>query len=260
MGLPDTGKQATPINILFSSIYLKYTCLARSATTSFAVTSLILGKLKIPSIWMNRRCTKPLARCIREISCLIRFGLACWYILDPVDTSSEIRIQNKHGISIRKQWKLAKFFAVIYGIKSHDQNGFNPRYLASVLLDCILSNVLQSHLWWPWLQTCIDDFLDYVKAIQTEFSSAGRTLPEFTAQTFLERLVQARRNLSIGDLHESLDEIHKRVKPLHWESEDDLKDLELEVSRIVANVIGLAIVTSVNFPMGMSQTCITRRF
>ena len=72
--------------------------------------------------------------------------------------------------------------------------------------------------------------------------------------------MQARRNLSIGDLHESLDEIHKRVKPLHWESEDDLKDRELEVSRIVANVIGLAIVTSVNFPMGMSQTCITRHF
>jgi hypothetical protein len=71
--------------------------------------------------------------------------------------------------------------------------------------------------------------------------------------------VQGRRNISVGELHPSLDEIHKRVKPLHWEDEDDLKDQELEVSRIVANVLGLAIVTSVNFPMSMSfaQICIT---
>lgn len=64
--------------------------------------------------------------------------------------------------------------------------------------------------------------------------------------------MQARRNLSIGDLHPSIDEIHKRIKALHWENESDLKDREFEVSRIVANVLGLAIVTSVNFPMGTS--------
>jgi hypothetical protein len=94
--------------------------------------------------------------------------------------------------------------------------------------------------------------LIYVKSIGAEFSPEGRKLPQFSAQTFLERLVQARRNLSIGDLHPSLDEIHERVKALHWESKDDLKDQEFEVARIVANVLGLAIVTSVSFPMGMS--------
>jgi hypothetical protein len=94
--------------------------------------------------------------------------------------------------------------------------------------------------------------LHYFKTTQVEFSSEGRKLPQFSAQTFLERLVQGRRNISIGDLHPSIEEIHKRVKALHWEDENDLKDQELEVSRIVANVLGLAIVTSVNFPMSMS--------
>lgn len=65
-------------------------------------------------------------------------------------------------------------------------------------------------------------------------------------------VVQARRNISIGDVHPSPDEIFKRAKRMHHcEDENDLKDQELEVSRIVANVLGLSIVTSVNFPMAI---------
>lgn len=95
-----------------------------------------------------------------------------------------------------------------------------------------------------WLQTYINDVGSYVERVCKEFSS---TLSALTAQTFLEH-----RNISTGDLHPSIDEMRKRVKSIHpWEDENDLTDQEFEVSRIVANVLGLSVVTSVNFPLGI---------
>lgn len=114
----------------------------------------------------------------------------------------------------------------------------------------------------PWLQSCIKDVVQYVERVYKEFSSTGNTLPAFTPQTFLERVVQARRISDLEPPPAHFDEIRKRVKPVHyWQNENDLKDQETEESRIVANVLGLSVVASVKFPLGMSiQTCTTRHF
>lgn len=101
----------------FSSTYL-----AHSVTTSFA-TSL---KIPSPSAWANKRCTRPLVRCIREVF-MIKFEIPYWSSLRPVDTSSEIRIQNRPGLSALKLWELEGLFAIIYGIKFQNQSGSKPR-------------------------------------------------------------------------------------------------------------------------------------
>ncbi|KAF8797699.1 heme peroxidase [Phlegmacium glaucopus] len=111
-----------------------------------------------------------------------------------------------------------------------------------------------SHLMGPWLQTCSDDIVQYVGRVYKEFSLMGNILPAFTPQTFFERVVQARRISDLEPQPAHFDEIRNRVKAIDfWQNENDVKDQEIEDSRIVANVLGLSVLASVKFPLALIQ-------
>lgn len=87
----------------------------------------------------------------------------------------------------------------------------------------------------------------------------GIHLDAHTAQTFLQRAVQANRLIPLpkSDLERRINDkiaakITKGTKPTQEQLDDIMRDIE--VSRIVANILGLAAVTAVNFPQGLKRS------
>lgn len=103
--------------------------------------------------------------------------------------------------------------------------------------------------------------------MQTMYSTAqqlvavyfgGITLESFTAQTFFERVVQASRLIPIPKDNMELfiaQKLASRVQGDEPTQKDhDEAERDIEVSRIVASILGLAAVTAVNFSQGR-DTC-----
>ena len=97
------------------------------------------------------------------------------------------------------------------------------------------------------------DFKNYLYRILREFSLEGLELPQHSATTFLDRMVKANRThrLSLG----------KKVQEAHLKAllkrDGTLEDMDLferedflERSRTLANILGLATVTSVKYAQG----------
>ena len=97
----------------------------------------------------------------------------------------------------------------------------------------------------------VEGFQSYVNGLLKEFSPGGYTLPQHSATTFLDRMVKSNRThgLSLG---KHAQEGH--LKEL-MESQGDIDQFEkedfLERSRTLANILGLAVVTSVNYAQGL---------
>jgi len=84
-----------------------------------------------------------------------------------------------------------------------------------------------------------------------EFSPGGYTLPQYSATTFLDRMVKSNRThgLSLGRLAQEghLKELMESRKEIDLFEREDF----LERSRTLANILGLAVVTSVNYAQGL---------
>jgi len=103
----------------------------------------------------------------------------------------------------------------------------------------------------------VENVQSYVNRLLKEFGPGGYTLPQHSATTFLDRMVKSNRThgLSLGKLAQE-----ERLKEL-IESQNDMKDLFekedfLERSRTLANILGLAVVTSVNYAQGVIISCL----
>ena len=98
----------------------------------------------------------------------------------------------------------------------------------------------------------VESIQSYVHRLLKEFGPGGYILPQHSATTFLDRMVKANRThgLTLGKLAQE-----GHLKEL-MESQKDMKDFFeredfLERSRTVANIVGLAVVTSVNYAQGL---------
>lgn len=84
---------------------------------------------------------------------------------------------------------------------------------------------------------------------------SGKSLPQHTALSFLDRIVKSNRHFRLGDLTK-----HGHLRNIVNIPEDDFDILKreeaLEKRRIVANVLGLAVVTSVKYAQGMLNSFI----
>lgn len=84
-----------------------------------------------------------------------------------------------------------------------------------------------------------------------------KDLSTSTSQSFLRRVVQANRLIPLPKdelvaLTKEKLEALKKSKTLVTSKHVDNAEREIEVSRVVANVLGLAAVTAVNIPQGAS--------
>jgi len=76
---------------------------------------------------------------------------------------------------------------------------------------------------------------------------SGKELPQHSALTFLGRIVKSNRIFRLDDLTK-----HGHLRNISEDDPDITKREEsLEKRRMVANILGLAVVTSVNYAQGM---------
>ncbi|KAF5376137.1 hypothetical protein D9615_007704 [Tricholomella constricta] len=104
-------------------------------------------------------------------------------------------------------------------------------------------------------------FSEYLHRIFSEMSEAGKALPQHSALTFLDRLVKSNRTRAfrLGKLteEEHLKQLTKEHldnlvrSPGHPSNGIVLREELLEERRVIANILGLAVVISVNY----AQTC-----
>ncbi|KAF9006969.1 hypothetical protein BDQ17DRAFT_1407526 [Cyathus striatus] len=98
--------------------------------------------------------------------------------------------------------------------------------------------------YFQFLKNSVFAFLGFWRRVQEELK--GKPLPDETAQTFLMRLVRASRNISIEEFRDH-QEFVKLLSGKDSESQNDV----LNQSRLVATILGLAVVTAVSY----SQVC-----
>jgi hypothetical protein len=99
----------------------------------------------------------------------------------------------------------------------------------------------------------IENLRRYVSRVLREFSPEGLKLPQHSATTFLDRMVKANRTHSLS-LGKAVQEAHLN-RLCESQGIGDLTDLFqkedfIERNRALANTLGLAVVTSVNYAQG----------
>ncbi|KAG6856837.1 hypothetical protein H0H87_012895 [Tephrocybe sp. NHM501043] len=96
----------------------------------------------------------------------------------------------------------------------------------------------------------VNDFVAYLNRLRLEISDKGIELPQFSALTFLNRLVKSNRTQAFR-LGEMVTEGHLKslttLSPDQMINEIAVREERLEESRVLANILGLAVVTSVNY-------------
>lgn len=111
--------------------------------------------------------------------------------------------------------------------------------------------VLIASKWIKYFKSCVMDLHAWFTRIREEMGS-GKPLPQHTALTFLDRIVKSNRHFRLGNLTE-----HGHLRDIvRLEDVSDILKREetLEKRRVASNVLGLAVVTSVNYAQGMSTS------
>ncbi|KAF8064174.1 heme peroxidase [Lyophyllum atratum] len=106
------------------------------------------------------------------------------------------------------------------------------------------------------LEGVLNDLLSYFNRIRLEMSEEGKTLSQHSAMTFLDRIVKSNRTeaFRLGKLTKE-----GHLEPLvdvpadHAFDEIIVREEGLEEPRIIANIIGLAVVTSVKYANACAQ-------
>ncbi|TFK37629.1 heme peroxidase [Crucibulum laeve] len=102
------------------------------------------------------------------------------------------------------------------------------------------------HSW----KTHVTDGTAFVQRIREEFSWKGKSLKPPTTVIFLRRMVNANKSFDLryGHMPEDLQKIY-----LNGHSNTDHRGAEFERKRVIANVLGLAVVTAVNYAQACAQ-------
>jgi hypothetical protein len=97
----------------------------------------------------------------------------------------------------------------------------------------------------------VTDVYNFLVQIRQELGP-GKLVSEPVTVTFLDRMLKANRNFKLGKLTK-----YGHLGDLLTVSKGDFEILEreeaLEKRRVVANVLGLAVVTAVNYAQGISD-------
>ncbi|KAF8623795.1 hypothetical protein AX17_007298 [Amanita inopinata Kibby_2008] len=96
--------------------------------------------------------------------------------------------------------------------------------------------------------------MKFTAQLREEYSSSGKKLPRNSAQTFLDRMMKASKSRPLGKLaanHPHLRHLQDKLRNQNIDP-DDLSN-HLEMQRVIANVIGLAVVISVHYSKVCAQ-------
>lgn len=106
------------------------------------------------------------------------------------------------------------------------------------------------------LESIWKDLLTYFNRIYLEMSKNGKTLPQHTALTFLDRIIKSNRTQAfrLGELTKEGHLAHLvKIQDDETPHKIAMREEELEERRVLATIIGLAVVTSVKYANACAQ-------